>query len=141
LSEDNPHVAAGELEKFRGQISRIISGNSLEGETEGIAADINQLKAGLDMIEHNLDSLRVQFSRLSDNLMNIFEKYEYKEDTTLYLIFCSMAFNNKGGYWLQDSKEINNPYFGAKMLKCGEIKKEFGRKIIDTKPVTGHEGH
>ena len=29
-----------------------------------------------------------------------------------------MANNNKGGYWLSEKKEIANPYYGSKMLKC-----------------------
>lgn len=35
--------------------------------------------------------------------------------------FCPMAFNNSGGYWLSNDKEIRNPYFGDKMLKCGKV--------------------
>jgi Cu(I)/Ag(I) efflux system membrane fusion protein len=35
-----------------------------------------------------------------------------------------MAFNNNGAYWVQKTKTINNPYFGASMLKCGEIKEK-----------------
>ena len=50
-----------------------------------------------------------------------------------------MAFDGKGGYWLQDVKEINNPYFGAKMLRCGEIKKEYGTNIINREAHTGHK--
>lgn len=38
--------------------------------------------------------------------------------------YCPMAFNNTGAYWLSNSKEIRNPYFGDKMLKCGRIDKE-----------------
>jgi len=141
LSEDNPHAAAAALEKFRDQIAQIVTVNSLAGKTSGIAAEINRLRSDLKQIDHNTDSLRIQFAALSNNLKNIFEKYEYKEKQILYLVFCPMAFNNKGGSWLQDSKEVKNPYFGPKMLKCGEIKKEYGRKIMETKPVTGHEGH
>jgi membrane fusion protein, copper/silver efflux system len=141
LSEDNPHAAAGELEKFRDQIALIIAENSWESKTEGIAVEINRLRSVLDQIEHDLDSLRIQFAAVSNGLKSILEKYEYKEDTTLYLIFCPMAFDNKGEYWLHDSKDIQNPYSGPKMLKCGEIKKEYGRKIRETKPMTGHEGH
>jgi Cu(I)/Ag(I) efflux system membrane fusion protein len=38
--------------------------------------------------------------------------------------FCPMAFNDQGGGWLQrDAKTISNPYFGAQMLRCGEIRK------------------
>jgi len=35
--------------------------------------------------------------------------------------FCPMAFDGKGGYWLSDSKEVRNPYFGDVMLACGEV--------------------
>jgi Cu(I)/Ag(I) efflux system membrane fusion protein len=33
-----------------------------------------------------------------------------------------MAFDNKGAYWLSDQAKIRNPYFGDKMLECGEVK-------------------
>jgi len=36
--------------------------------------------------------------------------------------YCPMAFNEKGAYWLSDETEIRNPYFGQKMLECGEVK-------------------
>jgi Cu(I)/Ag(I) efflux system membrane fusion protein len=34
-----------------------------------------------------------------------------------------MVKNNQGTNWLSKEKEIFNPYFGEKMLKCGETKK------------------
>jgi len=40
----------------------------------------------------------------------------------VYKQFCPMAFNDQGGYWLSNSKEVRNPYFGDKMLKCGMVK-------------------
>lgn len=39
----------------------------------------------------------------------------------VYKQFCPMAFNNEGGYWLSTEKEIRNPYFGDRMLKCGSV--------------------
>jgi len=36
---------------------------------------------------------------------------------TINVVFCSMA----KGSWLQKEKLIANPYYGAKMLRCGEI--------------------
>ncbi len=42
----------------------------------------------------------------------------------LYKQYCPMAFNNKGAYWISGSKEILNPYFGDKMLKCGRVDAE-----------------
>ncbi len=35
----------------------------------------------------------------------------------IYVIFCSMA----KGSWLQSEAAIRNPYYGAKMLACGEV--------------------
>lgn len=33
-----------------------------------------------------------------------------------------MAMGQQGAYWLSESQEIKNPYFGDQMLKCGETK-------------------
>ena len=35
-----------------------------------------------------------------------------------------MAFDNQGAYWLSNAKQIRNPYFGEKMLTCGEVKEK-----------------
>jgi hypothetical protein len=39
----------------------------------------------------------------------------------VYKQYCPMAFKNTGAYWLSESKEIANPYFGDKMYRCGRI--------------------
>lgn len=40
---------------------------------------------------------------------------------TVYYSYCPMANEDKGGYWLSESDQIRNPYFGVKMLECGEV--------------------
>ena len=40
----------------------------------------------------------------------------------LYKQYCPMAFDGQGGAWLSASKEIRNPYYGDKMLKCGSVR-------------------
>ena len=42
--------------------------------------------------------------------------------STLYQQFCPMY--DKGSAWLSESKDIKNPYYGSKMLKCGNVQKE-----------------
>ena len=42
--------------------------------------------------------------------------------TTAYYQFCPMAEGDKGAYWMSNSEEIKNPYFGEAMLGCGENK-------------------
>lgn len=43
---------------------------------------------------------------------------------TIYKQFCPMAFNNRGASWISTSRDILNPYFGDKMLKCGRVDAE-----------------
>lgn len=45
-------------------------------------------------------------------------------DRNLYQQYCPMYNNNKGAIWLSESKEVRNPYYGQKMLKCGEVQEE-----------------
>ena len=42
----------------------------------------------------------------------------------IYKQFCPMAFQNNGGYWLSNSRTIQNPYFGSAMLTCGVVVSE-----------------
>lgn len=41
---------------------------------------------------------------------------------TIYTQYCPMANDNRGASWLSTESNIANPYFGASMLTCGEIK-------------------
>jgi Cu(I)/Ag(I) efflux system membrane fusion protein len=43
-------------------------------------------------------------------------------DRNYYLTFCPMARDNKGAYWLQTVDTVYNSFYGASMLRCGEIK-------------------
>lgn len=42
----------------------------------------------------------------------------------LYVSYCPMANDNRGAYWLSQTKQIQNPYMGQKMPNCGEVKEE-----------------
>jgi Cu(I)/Ag(I) efflux system membrane fusion protein len=41
----------------------------------------------------------------------------------LAVAHCPMAFRNQGADWLQAPGDLRNPYFGARMLTCGEIRR------------------
>lgn len=64
---------------------------------------------------------RIAFSGFSDQLYKAIKTFRLMGRTAYYQ-FCPMAFNNKGAYWLSESKTILNPYFGKKMIDCGETK-------------------
>lgn len=69
----------------------------------------------------DIDAQRVAYADLSNNLISLIKKSGMKSGE-LYVDFCPMALNDKGGYWISNNKAIKNPYFGASMLTCGEVK-------------------
>lgn len=65
---------------------------------------------------------RENFEHLSNGMEKMLEGS--LESGTLYKQYCPMAFNNRGAYWISSGKDILNPYFGDKMLKCGRVEGE-----------------
>ena len=65
---------------------------------------------------------RENFEHLSNGMEKILEGS--LKSGALYKQYCPMAFNNKGAYWISSGKNILNPYFGDKMLKCGRVDSE-----------------
>ena len=70
----------------------------------------------------NVEAQRKQFGFLSDALIQVVEAFG-TEGTALYVQHCPMAFDNEGADWLATEEEIQNPYFGDKMMRCGLVKK------------------
>lgn len=68
-----------------------------------------------------IEAQRAAYETLSNNMTALIKK-EGLSSGELYVAHCPMAFNDKGASWISSSKEIRNPYFGEKMLTCGEIK-------------------
>lgn len=67
----------------------------------------------------SLKEQRKQFVFLSDNLIKALKVFGLEKDE-IFVQYCPMFEN--GAFWLSKNKEILNPYFGKKMLKCGETK-------------------
>ncbi len=86
----------------------------------------NKISKALDAIQNaaEIDVARKAFETLSNESIAVVMQFGIPETQQLYRIHCPMAFNNKGADWLQADKEIRNPYFGASMLKCGEVTQE-----------------
>lgn len=84
----------------------------------------------LDMIKtHNtkiskaadVAAQRQELNMLSMHILALVKTFK-ANSMPLYKQHCPMAFDNKGAGWLSEKKEISNPYFGDKMLKCGSVK-------------------
>lgn len=87
------------------------------------------LQKSLTGIQSNtdLELKRKEFETLSESLISVVE-YFGNGEMQLYKQYCPMAFGDKGANWLSLQKEIRNPYFGDKMLTCGEVEKTYSPK-------------
>ena len=74
----------------------------------------------------DIDAARKAFESLSNELIAVVGQFGIPETQKLYQIHCPMAFENKGADWLQLNEDVQNPYFGAAMLKCGEVAEVIG---------------
>lgn len=68
-----------------------------------------------------IDAKRKAFQATSDALFDLLRIVRYS-GSKVYQQHCPMAFENAGANWLSSTNEIRNPYFGAKMLECGEVR-------------------
>ena len=74
-----------------------------------------------------LEQQRAVFETISDNLFELIQTLRPSGIET-YRQYCPMAFNDKGAYWLSNISKIKNPYYGKKMLTCGEVAQELRYK-------------
>ena len=83
-----------------------------------------KIQEALKHVQHfsTIEEIRKVFQIISDEMIAITNSFK-PNDKIIYIEHCPMANENKGADWLSLEKEIKNPYFGKKILKCGEVKK------------------
>ena len=74
----------------------------------------------LSLKDETTEQKRIHFEKVSDAMFGALRAAELKNGG-VYRQYCPMAFNDKGAFWLSDVTDIKNPYFGKKMLECGEV--------------------
>ncbi len=67
----------------------------------------------------DIEAQRKAFALYNLTFYKTLKTFGLKEGAAHYQ-FCPMADNDKGAYWLSETEEIRNPYFGNAMLNCGE---------------------
>jgi membrane fusion protein, copper/silver efflux system len=86
----------------------------------------------------DIEEARKHFSMLSYQILEMAETFGLNKDV-VYKDYCPMAFGDQGAYWLSEQKDITNPYFGASMLTCGEIKQTYlkGQPVLNLSGTPG----
>ena len=96
----------------------------LEGDAHMVWMEyVDNLDAEITLISSNTDisAQRVSFASFNDAFYASLKAFGLHHGTVYYQ-YCPMANGDKGAFWLSDVEEINNPYFGEDMLRCGETR-------------------
>lgn len=89
--------------------------NQARGTADTLLAALQQWDT-----EEDCERQRIYFGQVSDAVYQLLLHTGLRH-ITIYRHLCPMAFNETGAYWLSLSPDVRNPYFGKKMLSCGEL--------------------
>ena len=129
LTNDNGNEAASAAKEINESLAKV-NASVLNVDQKKVYDDVKD-----DIMEHaqhiadnssKIDHQREHFDLLSRDMIDLVKATGSSQ--TLYTDFCPMYNNKKGAYWLSETKEIKNPYYGKEMLKCGEVKEEIRPK-------------
>ncbi len=125
LTKDNSAAAATSgkaLENALKNFSKSTLSPEQVKEFDDIQADAiehaEHIGANAGKIEHQ----REHFETLSKDMYDMVKSLGAGQ--VLYKDFCPMYNDNKGAFWLSETKEIKNPYLGKAMPTCGTIQEE-----------------
>lgn len=108
-------LAADTIEGVKQEAAAIAKAAAGLGER---AAKIGGAASKLELAA-DLKAARAAFGEVSDALTAYAEATGATPPPDVRMVVCPMA----GHGWLQKGDEVRNPYYGADMLHCGEIKK------------------
>jgi Cu(I)/Ag(I) efflux system membrane fusion protein len=112
------------------QIQRALAQDNIEHARHGWmglrgkSAQLAKLLPEADSLKEK-DALRSAFHILSQHVISRAQNHPEEIHRELRLVHCPMAFDFSGADWLQTEDNVRNPYFGAEMLTCGTLKREW----------------
>ena len=122
VKDDSKNVIA-ESKRLLDNLSNVDMKQLKDNETHNHWMSLEkEIKASATSISNTSDikEQRNHFKHLSSHLKNAIQLFGINKK--VYNLFCPMADNNQGAYWLSKVQKVANPYFGDAMLTCGEVK-------------------
>jgi hypothetical protein len=109
----------------------VLSGNTLRSFIMHDTARVRFLRPFVDTIiaasvkidlltDETCEGQRLAFGNISSAMYSLLKGVNAR-NLGAYHEYCPMAFNDRGATWLSRESDIKNPYFGDKMLECGEV--------------------
>ncbi|MCO5287193.1 MAG: DUF3347 domain-containing protein [Chitinophagaceae bacterium] len=125
LANDDSKEAANGAKAMGEAIAKVDKSGFTADQQKGYAdleADMKEHTEHITANANNIAHQREHLETLSKDVYDLTKSFGAGKP--LYKIYCPMYNDNKGAYWLAESKEVKNPYFGNKMLTCGEVQEE-----------------
>lgn len=126
LGKDSPDAAKQAVKPFVAALNDVPE-TDLSGEAKAFwKSQKKKFAKGIADIRNAADisAMRTGFFLVSNALLKTTKVMGIALKGELYEVHCPMAFDNKGASWIQQDEGIRNPYFGASMYKCGEVKRQ-----------------
>ncbi|MBI4575652.1 MAG: DUF3347 domain-containing protein, partial [Planctomycetes bacterium] len=113
-------LATDDAETALGAARRLGEAVADPASVTGLPADLVAAARTLDAAE-GLQPLRAALAPFSEALHATLGGGGAGHGPALVWVRCPMAFEGRGASWLQAEGEVENPYLGAAMLRCGEV--------------------
>lgn len=98
--------------------------SKLQELVEEVVAESSELRGA------DLETARKQFKPLSQSVIRLAVAVRGDDAQQPFMHFYCPMVKGGGGDWLQADDSLANPYFGSKMLRCGEL--------VHRLPISGH---
>ena len=123
LVNDDQEAAAKAGQKMVGQLKAFKTENYEQNDQQELQDIIEDATEHAKHIAKSpIGHQREHFDILSKDMIDLIDIVGTSQK--LYQAYCPMYNNNKGAQWLSATKEIKNPYYGSKMMDCGEVQRE-----------------
>lgn len=107
-------LAADELQSAQNQAEAMMK---LTGHDGALPMLLHEMLAA-----DSLDRFRKpHFERLSNAMIAAVRENPKAFEGEWLVMHCPMVYGDRGADWLQAEEPLQNPYFGAMMLRCGEV--------------------
>jgi Cu(I)/Ag(I) efflux system membrane fusion protein len=118
LAADDPAAARAAARETSAAAEAVRIGGAHAAHWESLAVRLRESLDGAGKAE-DLAALRPAFESVSGVILEIESAFGHA-GSAFYRVRCPMAFG-RGADWMQDHDTVDNPYYGAQMLRCGSV--------------------
>lgn len=136
LADDNLVEATKARDLIRQALQQVDQARKPDKAEDIWNTQVQQLRKAADQLAdaETIEAMRVGFETFSNAMIALTQTFHIEGVGELYRAYCPMAFDNQGASWLTAKREILNPYFGDRMLRCGSIE-----QTLSTGNASGHD--